>query len=523
MKFIAAKWRHRAAEIFGIDLRTLALFRFALGTLLAFYALNRMPDALAFYTDWGVLPRHWLLQTEDAWSRLSLYFINGDPWFAFLLLFATFLCAVALALGYRTRGAAILLFVLFASLANRNPIVLIGGDGLLACLLFWAMFLPLGARWSVDAALSRTPPPAAHAHVSWASAGLILQVLSVYFFSAILKDATDWWPDGTAVYYTMELIRPRLTEHDLRIDLAAMRSRHLFSVEWPRDQQKHGLAPVVLRLFDARFELSQGRWVIALEKFPSALRHCAIDEGGEMNAETAGGRGSGRAVDRDGADGHVRQHELDARCHRLWQGGFFRLCRLILWRLRHLQLGDLSLRLRRTAVLGYRLCNLLHSHAHGLGSRGLGSGHVHQLGFFRAFLVELRLELSDLLVEHVLSDARRSCSLVLGRRPCGVHDAGDREQHSTHQDHPGKGRGSAVERPGGPRFLQWDLVGPLLPDPGGRKHLRAPGAWSASGWAFQPQKTAAAIIYSWFSRSGALHVITPLPKPLGLFLMPESG
>jgi hypothetical protein len=206
MKFIAAAWRHRAAEIFGIDLRTLALFRVALATLLAFYALNRIPDINAFLTDWGVLPRGYLVQT-DAWSRLSLYLVNGEYWFAALLLAITVACAVALWFGYRTRLATVLLFVLFTSLLNRNPMVLIGGDSLLACLLFWAMFLPLGARWSVDAALSPDPPPERNLHVSAASAGLVLQVLSVYFFSALLKDAPDWWPDGTGVYYTMELER----------------------------------------------------------------------------------------------------------------------------------------------------------------------------------------------------------------------------------------------------------------------------------------------------------------------------
>lgn len=207
MKFLAASWRHRAAGVFGVDLRTLALFRVALGSLLIFYVLNRMPDAVAFFTDWGVLPRYWLLQTQDAWSRLSLYLINGDAWFVFLLLLATLACAIALWFGYRTRLATILLFVLFTSLVNRNPIILIGGDCLLACLLFWSMFLPLGARWSVDAALSTEPAPRNPAHASFASAGLILQVLSVYFFSAILKNAPDWWPDGTAVYFTMEIER----------------------------------------------------------------------------------------------------------------------------------------------------------------------------------------------------------------------------------------------------------------------------------------------------------------------------
>ena len=192
--------------MFGIDLRTLALFRALLGGLLAFYVLNRVPDIGAFFTDWGVLPRSYLVQAEG-WSRVSLYLVNGEWWFAALLLAVTFVFALALMLGYRTRAATIGLFVLMVSLINRNPLILLGGDTLLLCLLFWGMFLPLGARWSVDAALATHAPPEKNLHISTASAGLLLQVMSVYFFSAWLKSGPDWWPDGLGLYYTMELER----------------------------------------------------------------------------------------------------------------------------------------------------------------------------------------------------------------------------------------------------------------------------------------------------------------------------
>ena len=76
MKFLAAQWRHRGAELFGIDLRSLALFRVGLASMLIYYVLNRVPDIGAFYTDWGILPRGFLVQF-DGWSRLSLYFVNG--------------------------------------------------------------------------------------------------------------------------------------------------------------------------------------------------------------------------------------------------------------------------------------------------------------------------------------------------------------------------------------------------------------------------------------------------------------
>ena len=200
-------WRARWSELWGIDLRTLALFRCALASVISVEVFRRLfLDLRAFHTDYGFMPRDWLIQSDSLW-RINLYLANGEPWFAALLLLLTLLSALAMAFGYRTRTAVVALFLLEMSLQNRNPLVLIGGDNLLMCLLFWAMFLPLGARWSVDAALSVNPPPHRNLHVSWASAGLLVQVMSVYFFSAVLKNGADWWPDGLAVYYTMELER----------------------------------------------------------------------------------------------------------------------------------------------------------------------------------------------------------------------------------------------------------------------------------------------------------------------------
>ena len=197
----------RLDAVFGIDLRTLALFRVALSSVICVDLIRRLGlDLVAFHTGLGVLPGGYLLETDSVW-RLNLMLINEQPWFAGLFLTVTLMAALAVLVGYRTRLASVILFVLMGSIVNRNPMILIGGDILILCLLFWAMWLPLGARWSVDAALSTTPPPAANLHRSWASAGLLMQVMSVYFFSAILKNGADWWPDGLAVYYTVELDR----------------------------------------------------------------------------------------------------------------------------------------------------------------------------------------------------------------------------------------------------------------------------------------------------------------------------
>jgi predicted DCC family thiol-disulfide oxidoreductase YuxK len=202
---LGTAWRARWREVFTLDLRALALFRFALGGIVALDALCRLADAQAFYADAGLWPRAAAV-AFDGPLRLSLHLAGGSAGFAVLLLLAQFAAALALALGYRTRLAAIAAFVLAASLLTRNPLVAVDGDALLVCLLFWGLFLPLGARWSLDAALAQNPPPEDPRHCSAAGVGLLLQVLGAHFFAALAHGA-EWWPDGTAVYYAMMLDR----------------------------------------------------------------------------------------------------------------------------------------------------------------------------------------------------------------------------------------------------------------------------------------------------------------------------
>lgn len=194
----------RLRIVFGVDLRTLALFRTMLGAVLFGDSIHRCFDLRAFYTDAGVLPRSWLADLSGPW-RFSLHFASGDAWWQALLLGIGALSALALMIGWRTRVATFICLVLTASLCARNPLILLGGDYLLCCLLFWGLFLPTAARFSVDAATSRIAAPADHWHFSFASAALVLQVLSVYFFSALLKTGREWWPEATAVWYTLNL------------------------------------------------------------------------------------------------------------------------------------------------------------------------------------------------------------------------------------------------------------------------------------------------------------------------------
>jgi hypothetical protein len=93
--------------------------------------------------------------------------------------------------------------VLMISIQWRNPLILNSGDVLLRMLLFWGMFLPLGAYWSVDRALKAAPSRLSMRFLSLATVALFMQIAFVYWFTAILKSDPAWRTEGTAIYYAL--------------------------------------------------------------------------------------------------------------------------------------------------------------------------------------------------------------------------------------------------------------------------------------------------------------------------------
>ena len=145
------------ARMFGIDVRSLAVFRIGLGALLLADLAVRTTDLEAHYSDLGVLPRDFLSETMRGTWKWSLHIAHGSSLFQAMLFLVAAIAAFALMLGYRSRLASVVSWVLLFSLQTRNPLVNNGGDMLLRALLFWAMFLPLDQCWSLK-------PNAAHSN-----------------------------------------------------------------------------------------------------------------------------------------------------------------------------------------------------------------------------------------------------------------------------------------------------------------------------------------------------------------------
>jgi len=200
-----ACWR----SLFTIDLRSLALLRIGLGLLLLFDLGVRWPDLAAHYSDEGVLPRAAMEGYFDSRpGLLSLHMLFGTVPAQSALFAIAAAIAAAFALGYRSRLTGFLSLVLLCSLQARNPFVLSGGDSLLRMLLFWMLFLPGGARFSIDAwraNQSGQQSAVGESHFSVGGAGLLLQMAFVYWFSAILKDHPAWRSEGSALFMALSI------------------------------------------------------------------------------------------------------------------------------------------------------------------------------------------------------------------------------------------------------------------------------------------------------------------------------
>ena len=122
---------------------------------------------------------------------------------------AVFVCL--LLVGWNTRIMAVLCWLFLISIQSRNPLVLQGGDILLRCMAFWALFLPLGAYLSLDAKkmwLARLPgddPRQPVRAYSWGTIGILLQTAFVYWFTALLKSDPVWWNSGYALYLALNI------------------------------------------------------------------------------------------------------------------------------------------------------------------------------------------------------------------------------------------------------------------------------------------------------------------------------
>lgn len=194
-------------ELFGIDARSLAALRIGLGVTLLFDLYVRAHSLKAHYTDAGIMPRE-ALDSAYGWMApyVSLHYHTGAAaWMQTGMFILAAVCAVLLVLGWHTRLVTVISWLLLLSLHRRFSSLLNAGDFELRLLLFWAMFLPTGARWSLDSLRQRgRGEPGATRYRNGATIAIMLQVCFIYWFTVLLKTGSEWW-NGQAAGLALEL------------------------------------------------------------------------------------------------------------------------------------------------------------------------------------------------------------------------------------------------------------------------------------------------------------------------------
>jgi hypothetical protein len=192
-------------RILALDLRSLALLRIGVGTLLLYDLLGRLGDLTEYYTDAGVLPR--ALLTKEYWNPAwwSIHLFSGHASGQALLFALHALAALALVLGWRTRAASWACYLLTLSLHNRNPLILDASDRLFLILMFWGLFIPWESRFSLDARANPQWAEGSNAVVLPGGAGYLIQICIAYLVPAFWKLHPVWITERSALYRTFEL------------------------------------------------------------------------------------------------------------------------------------------------------------------------------------------------------------------------------------------------------------------------------------------------------------------------------
>ncbi|MFC6753146.1 HTTM domain-containing protein [Halorubrum tibetense] len=179
----------------SVDARSLAAFRILLGLLVIADLLLRARNFGFYYTDDGVVPQS-LAERGAAEHAFSVYYYVSEPELIAALFLLQGMFALALVVGYRTRAATVISFLFVVSLDHHNPFVLSYADTLFRLLFFWAVFLPLGERWSVDALHA---DGARRRTVAGVATGLAMaQMVFMYFLNGVHKATSETWRSGDA-------------------------------------------------------------------------------------------------------------------------------------------------------------------------------------------------------------------------------------------------------------------------------------------------------------------------------------
>jgi hypothetical protein len=181
-------------------LYALGLIRIAFGVVVVGWGLSLLPDLDDFFTSDGVVVHPTVGSFE--WG---VFQHTGDGRVVLIGWLVLLLAAVALAVGWHSRAAAVIVFVLVLSFQNRNPLVFNAGDVLIRVEALLIALAPSGAALSFDERRRTDSFWSAQTRAPWSLRLFQIQLTVVYVAIFAARMTGDRWPAGTALSSVLRL------------------------------------------------------------------------------------------------------------------------------------------------------------------------------------------------------------------------------------------------------------------------------------------------------------------------------
>jgi hypothetical protein len=177
---------------------TLGLVRIAFGVLATAWALSLLPNLNDFFGRDGVVPPGRL--PDYQWSLLEVWTSDRAILISWIVLMVS---GIALTVGWHSRIAAALVFVLIMSLCRRDFMVLNSGDVLVRIEAFLLAISPCGTALSLDQRRGTGSFWSAQTRPRWPIRLMQVQLSLIYLSTVQAKLSGDTWREGTAVSYAL--------------------------------------------------------------------------------------------------------------------------------------------------------------------------------------------------------------------------------------------------------------------------------------------------------------------------------
>jgi hypothetical protein len=178
----------------------LGLIRIAFGAVVVAWTVSLLPDLHDLFGPNGAAPHQPAVAYQwgvfEIWTSDRAVFIG---WAVQLV------AAIALAVGWHSRLAALTVFVLIVSFTYRNPAVFNSGDNLIRIQALILASSPCGAALSLDRRRSTGSFWSAALRAPWPIRLMQIQLSLIYVATFQVRMRGHDWPQGTALSYALRL------------------------------------------------------------------------------------------------------------------------------------------------------------------------------------------------------------------------------------------------------------------------------------------------------------------------------